>query len=114
MGQRVADSLIFNSFILLPVGYDHPPNRFMQIRSFTVFFFGLALTVPSSLLLAEESPNQLTEHEKADGWKLLFDGKTTDGWRSFKKPGFPAKGWVVEDGWLHCLGKGGGDVISQG
>ena len=32
----------------------------------------------------------------------------------FKKNSFPAKGWVVEDGWLHCLGKGGGDIISVG
>jgi hypothetical protein len=52
------------------------------------------------------------------GWKLLFDGKTTQGWHTFKKELFPDKGWVVEDGWLHCLGKGGGskgggDIISD-
>src|SRR5207302_5573293 len=47
-------------------------------------------------------------------WKILFDGKTTHGWRSFKKQSFPAHGWVVEDGWLHCLGQGGGDIISDG
>ena len=45
---------------------------------------------------------------------MLFDGKTTAGWHSFKKKSFPEKGWQVEDGWLHCLGKGGGDVISDG
>lgn len=57
--------------------------------------------------------NQLSTQEKAAGWKLLFDGKTTNGWRSFKKQSFPIKGWVVEDGWLHCLAKGGGDIISD-
>ena len=57
--------------------------------------------------------NQLTDDEKAAGWKLLFDGKTTQGWRTFKKQTFPAMGWVVEDGWLHCLGKGGGDIITD-
>src|SRR5206468_8691223 len=59
------------------------------------------------------SVNDLTKEEKSGGWKLLFDGKTTQGWRSFKQTTFPQKGWVVEDGWLHCLGKGGGDIITD-
>lgn len=60
------------------------------------------------------SPNQLTEEEKAGGWQLLFDGKTTHGWHSFKKQTFPEKGWAVEEDWLHGLGRGGGDIISDG
>lgn len=57
--------------------------------------------------------NQLTAAEKAAGWKLLFDGKTTTGWRSFKKQTFPAAGWTVEDGWLKCIANGhGGDILS--
>jgi hypothetical protein len=63
--------------------------------------------------VAAPAPNQLTDQEKAAGWKLLFNGKTTEGWRSFKKQSFPAKGWGVEDGWLRCSGKGGGDLISD-
>jgi len=59
-------------------------------------------------------PNQLAEDEASGGWKLLFDGRTTKGWHSFKKPSFPEKGWIVEDGWLHGLGKGGGDILSDG
>src|SRR6185436_2570098 len=48
------------------------------------------------------------------GWKLLFDGKSTSGWRSFKKQTFPDKGWIVEDGILHKLPKaGGGDIITD-
>ena len=68
----------------------------------------LVLTAAASMLSAAPA-NQLTTKEKAAGWKLLFDGKTTQGWRTFKKQTFPDKGWVVEDGWLHCLGKGGGN-----
>jgi hypothetical protein len=68
-------------------------------------------------LLSAAPANQLTSKEKAAGWKLLFDGKTTQGWRTFKQQTFPDKGWVVEDGWLHCLGKGGnkggGEIISD-
>jgi len=61
----------------------------------------------------EQPVNELTPSEQAAGWKLLFDGKTTKGWRSFKKDTFPASGWVVEEGWLHCLGKSGGDIITD-
>lgn len=61
-----------------------------------------------SAALGQEN-NRLSDAEKAAGWKLLFDGKTTQGWRLFKKQTFPDKGWVVEDGWFHCLGKGGGN-----
>lgn len=57
--------------------------------------------------------NQLTPGEKSAGWKLLFDGQSTKGWRNFRKPTFPEKGWVIEDGSLkHVAGAGGGDIIS--
>ena len=59
------------------------------------------------------APNELTPSEKAEGWKLLFDGKTTAGWRSFKKQTFPEKGWVVEDGCLKKVANvQGGDIIT--
>jgi hypothetical protein len=59
-------------------------------------------------------PNTLTDAEKAEGWKLLFDGKTTAGWRNFKKPNITnTNGWVVEDGWLKKPARArGGDIIS--
>ena len=48
--------------------------------------------------------NTLTEAERQVGWKLLFDGKTTNGWRAIYKDRFPAKGWEIENGNLTCLG----------
>ena len=61
----------------------------------------------------QAAPNELTASEKAEGWKLLFDGKTTAGWRSFKKQTFPDKGWVVEDGALKKVANvQGGDIIT--
>ena len=67
----------------------------------------LALMAPA---LAAE-PNQLSPEEKAAGFKLLFDGKTSDGWRGYKKEGFP-EGWKVEDGTL-TVTKGGGNLITK-
>jgi hypothetical protein len=48
--------------------------------------------------------NTLTAKEKAAGWKLLFDGKSTKGWRSFKNAPFPTDHWVAKDGALECIG----------
>jgi len=58
-------------------------------------------------------PNTLTKHDISDGWKLLFDGKTTKGWNSWgtKKPLTPGK-WTIADGVL-TLGKGGGDIYTS-
>jgi 3-keto-disaccharide hydrolase len=85
----------------------------LGMRLISLRFIHLASLVLGLQALADETPNQLSPEEKAGGWGLLFDGQTTKGWHSFKHTSFPAKGWVVEDGWLHCLGKEGGDVLSD-
>lgn len=75
----------------------------------------LASSLPLAALAADNSaPNTLTEAEQAAGWKLLFDGKTTAGWRSIKKPTISTtNGWVIEDGWLKKVAKAkAGDIIS--
>lgn len=54
--------------------------------------------------------NTLTEQERADGWRLLFDGKTTAGWRGFKKTEMPA-GWQVVDGALTRVAEAG-DIVT--
>ncbi len=49
---------------------------------------------------ATASPNILTEAERAAGWRLLFDGETTNGWRGYNRDAFPDTGWAVIDGML--------------
>lgn len=59
--------------------------------------------------------NTLSAREEKQGWKLLFDGKTTNGWRGAKQDGFPTKGWKVEDGILKVLdGANGGESANGG
>ena len=68
---------------------------------------------------APAAQNILTPKEKADGWQLLWDGKTSEGWRSAKSEEFPAHGWKIHDGVLtvHENGgeesAGGGDIITR-
>ena len=52
--------------------------------------------------------NELTPAEKADGWRLLFDGRTFAGWRNFRSPGSPVAGWEIKDGILRTIAGGGG------
>jgi cytochrome c len=64
---------------------------------------------------AEPAPNTLTDKEKTDGWKLLFDGKTTKGWHKYKGKEVGDR-WKVVDGTLslvHKDGKDGGDIVTD-
>ena len=62
--------------------------------------------------------NTLSERQKKEGWKLLWDGKTTEGWRSAKGDAFPEKGWHIENGELvvepsdGAESRNGGDIIT--
>src|SRR3954451_16023416 len=65
------------------------------------------------------APNTLTDAEKKAGWSLLFDGKSLDGWRGYKKPDASGTRWKVEDGWLTLPSgtgqdtRGARDIISK-
>ncbi|MDX2304445.1 MAG: DUF1080 domain-containing protein [Microscillaceae bacterium] len=58
--------------------------------------------------------NQLTANEKKQGWKLLWDGKTTKGWKSAKSDNFPEKGWIIKDGVLIVEKSQGGESANGG
>ncbi|MGA7240936.1 MAG: DUF1080 domain-containing protein [Bryobacteraceae bacterium] len=47
--------------------------------------------------------NRLTDDEKRQGWRLLFDGKSTAGWLEITGKPFPANCWTIEDGSLKAL-----------
>ncbi len=53
--------------------------------------------------------NTLSPQEAAQGWILLFNGKTGEGWRGVNKTDFPA-GWIIENGTLKCVGSGRGEA----
>lgn len=67
-----------------------------------------ALAAPS---LAAD-PNSLSAAEKSAGWKLLFDGKTLDGWRGYKTEAIGA-GWKVQDGTLTLTAAKSGDIMTK-
>ena len=59
--------------------------------------------------------NSLDKKEIDEGWILMFDGNTTEGWRTYLGTA-PPRGWVCDDQCLKCLGLGrddGGDIIFE-
>ncbi|HVS35076.1 MAG TPA: DUF1080 domain-containing protein [Gemmataceae bacterium] len=83
----------------------------------TAFVLGL---LPAALLAVRlagaadpsPAPNQLTDDEKKAGWKLLFDGKSFDGWHSFKRDDV-LPGWQIKDGTLACVDPhNAGDIVT--
>jgi hypothetical protein len=57
------------------------------------------------------APNTLTDAERDAGWRLLFDGKTFDGWRGLGRDAVPEGHWAIQDGTIHKIASG--DVPTQ-
>jgi len=74
---------------------------------------------PKGIYVVNKTPNSLNTYEKQNGWRLLFDGKSSKGWVGAYKKTFPEKGWTIKNGLLTVLsadGKesaNGGDIVTQ-
>ena len=86
--------------------------RILRMTLLCVIAFG------SRVALNAQYDNTLSAAEIHEGWKLLFDGHTTNGWRGAYMDAFPTKGWVVKDGELRGELSGGmessdgGDIVT--
>jgi hypothetical protein len=74
---------------------------------------------PKGIYVVNYSPNVLSAYEKAEGYKLLFDGKSNAGWIGANKKSFPDKGWQIANGLLSvepaegAESTNGGDIITK-
>lgn len=83
--------------------------------------FSMVLLLANNIISAQKI-NSLTKKEKKEGWKLLFDGKTSKGWRGANSSTFPtaANGWIIKDGILTIQATDGsesqnaGDIVTTG
>jgi hypothetical protein len=78
-----------------------------RIQALPIMLLISVLTFPA---MAQQ--NTLTSKEAEEGWKLLFDGKTTSGWRGFKMDKVPSD-WSVYNGCLVAQGTGGGETAND-
>lgn len=74
----------------------------------------LIVSLISGISMAQAQNNSLSQQEKQEGWILLFDGQSTDEWRSYNGGEFPESGWTVDNGALIVEADGGGgDIITK-
>ncbi|MFV0268655.1 MAG: DUF1080 domain-containing protein [Draconibacterium sp.] len=128
-GQPVAnlvDDLTAEGFIGLQVHsignnekHEGKTISWRNIRIMTENLESARMKMPDNVREVSYLTNTLTEKEKKDGWKLLWDGKTTKGWKGAKAESFPAKGWHIADGTLvvekadGAESGHGGDIITE-
>uniref|UniRef100_UPI0040476E92 3-keto-disaccharide hydrolase n=1 Tax=Algoriphagus sp. TaxID=1872435 RepID=UPI0040476E92 len=72
------------------------------------------LPFKSPVFVVSTLKNELSPEEKAQGWKLLFDGKTNQGWVGAYKNTFPEKGWTITDGILKIEKSDGSESTNFG
>jgi len=90
-----------------------------NIRIMTNNLESARMKMPEDVREVSYLTNTLTEKEKQNGWQLLWDGKTTNGWKSARSEAFPDRGWHVADGTLvvesadGAESGNGGDIITE-
>lgn len=73
---------------------------------------GLMSALLPTAAAADLEANSLTRSEELSGWKLLFDGESTEGWRNYRKDSI-SDGWKVVEGALVRDSQGAGDIITE-
>ena len=95
----------------------------MKTRNLIIFLmiFGSLAVFSENNFSKNCADNSITPEESKMGWKLLWDGKTTEGWRGARLSTFPKSGWVIENGRLRIAPgiesaganvAGGGDIVT--
>lgn len=114
---HLIDDMTPKGFIALQVHQvEDPKNAGEEIRwrNVRIQTQNLKPSPPDNIFVVNLIPNDLSEDEKKLGVKLLWDGKTTNGWRGAYKDYFPSKVWYIQDGTLNVKGTNGAESANGG
>ncbi|MEI6087344.1 MAG: DUF1080 domain-containing protein [Bacteroidota bacterium] len=118
---HLIDAMTVKGFIALQVhAVSDPKNVGEEIRwkNIRIQTKNLKPSPPDSIFILNLLVNNISDDEKRLGVHLLFDGKTTNGWRGANKDYFPDKTWVVKNGnlmvtkGLSAESQNGGDIVT--
>jgi hypothetical protein len=85
------------------IGATDQPGKQIRWKNIRIKTTDLKATETADVFVVNLLPNTLCQAEKEQGWKLLFDGKTTNGWIAAGQDKFPSEGWKVEDGTMMAI-----------
>ncbi len=117
---NLVDDMTAEGFIGLQVHAIKSPDqegltvRWRNVKILTEDLEGRRLPLDPDVPVVNWMTNKLCEQEKRLGWRLLWDGETTNGWRRANDTIFPEEGWAIEDGLLTVLESGGGESRNGG
>ncbi len=117
---NVLDNLTASGFIALQVHQIGKPEevgktvQWRNIRICTQNLDQFKTPYNHEIYQANCIDNSISEEEAAKGWKLLWDGKTSEGWRGAKLTTFPTGGWAIENGNLKVLNANGAESANGG
>lgn len=116
--SHIMDDMTAEGFICLQVHSisDKPEEVGKQVRwrNIRIQTTNLKPSPPGNIRVVNLIPNDLSDIEKALGFKLLWDGKTTEGWRGAYQAMFPAAGWSIENGELRVQESDGAESANGG
>jgi hypothetical protein len=119
---HLVDDLTTEGFISLQVhsiDQNTRPGKTVRWRNIRIQTRNLKASPPDKIFVVNLVPNDLSLQEQQNGYTLLWDGKTTRGWRGAYKTSFPKKGWEIKDGALGVLksagaeSTNGGDIVTE-
>ena len=114
---HVVDAETAEGFIALQVHSipkTETAGRQIRWKNIRIQTTNLKPSKPDNIFVANTIPNNVDEAEKAQGYTLLWDGQTTNGWRGAYKDKFPEKGWLISDGTLQVQKSTGGESTNGG
>lgn len=85
------------------IGSEDQVGKQIRWKNIRIKTTDLKATETPDVFVVNLLPNTLSGAETEQGWKLLFDGKTTNGWKAVGQETFPSEGWKVVDGTLMAM-----------